>query len=182
MAGSSVTDTTLSHALEHASERGRLSQATSLHGPIWDLTDAIRIDAEQARIVAEELFAQARSTLHSDARRLLRESPDGQQLNLWFELLLEAIDTGLRPLLVEGRATKIGGIRLAPARIDADSVRRFLSERVHDPDSVKFLEAKAIAVLDPPAPFWNDLVHFICVGFLFYRHVGRLQHRTAPKV
>lgn len=95
--GSNVNDTTLGVALDHATSRGLLREVTSLYGRTWELSDIVKHEAEQARLVAETLVAHARSTLASDARRLLKQCPDDQQVQLWFELLLEAIDVGLRP-------------------------------------------------------------------------------------
>lgn len=73
----------------------------------------------------------------------------------------------------------MGDRYLAPIQPDLDALASKVNEQCIDAGVAQFLRASAVTALDPASPFWSDIVHYLCVGYLLFRHVGRVDATTA---
>ncbi len=93
--------------------------------------------------------------------------------------MLSAIESGIKPILRSGNATAVGDRYLAPIQPDLDALASKVNEQCIDAGVAQFLRASAVTALDPASPFWSDIVHYLCVGYLLFRHVDRVDATAA---
>lgn len=73
----------------------------------------------------------------------------------------------------------MGDRYLAPIQPDLDALASKVNEQCIDAGVAQFLRASAVTALDPASPFWSDIVHYLCVGYLLFRHVDRVDATAA---
>jgi hypothetical protein len=177
--GIQLSDASIELALDQALERGLVVRDATLHEGLWSTSSLVEAERSSSRSYSDGLLRDASAELMASARRELGRVIDSQTADTWTSILLASLDAALVPLMRTGSTTNTMDRFLAPIAPDLDALAACVTERCLDPDVRKFLQAKAMTALDPSNLFWSDIVHHLCVGYLLFRHAGRIDDATA---
>lgn len=150
----------------------------------WTLTAAGLTDVQRHASWVDDVRERALVELIEKARSGNQDEPDREVAELWLEKLVSSLVAGIR----DSQAAYIGDVealvtgQVRPKRIDRDVVMHGL-QNVQSKAVKQFLEAAALAALDPLEPFGNELVSHITIGCVLHAFVaGRPRQVVLDKI
>lgn len=167
----------LDDALAVGRELGLLAVNEGLSAEqLWVLTEAGAEDIRRHREWSSEVRGKASEELASRAQEGLTRDLSSTQAGLWLESLISALIAGIRQSqdAYLGHIEAIVGGQVRPRKIDRQAVLTTIRRSVGntDPERTEFLEAMALAAMDPLDSFGNDLVSHITTGCIIHSYVA----------
>lgn len=166
----------ISSALRMGRELGLLTANVGLTGEeLWDLTQAGAGDIQRHRDWSVEVRERAARELTLRAKESLSLDLTAGQASLWLDALVGGLIAGIQRSqdAYLGQIESMVGGQVRPRRIDRAAVLSSLREAGGGVEGERssFLEAMALAAIDPLDEFGNELVSHITTGCILHSYV-----------
>lgn len=163
-------------ALSMGRELGLLHANAGLTGEeLWSLTQVGAEDIQRHRDWSVEARTRAATEVRLRARESLSLDLTAATASLWLDALIAGLISGIQRSqdAYLGQIESIVGGQVRPRRIDKAAVLSSLREASGDadPERSAFLEAMAVAAIDPLDDFGNELVSHITTGCILHSYV-----------
>ncbi len=158
----------LDSALEAAQSAGYVAvEQTIKSRSTWLLADRGRTDLAASRSWASDVLTRAGHEVHRQAQIDLGED-DLDAAMRWRDLLVEAIDCGLRCAFVSNpeAVDVVSEQFIFPSVIDLAVVDKYVEERCSADDVCDFLRALVRLAVDPSQLFGTEVVHALTTGYV----------------
>lgn len=178
----------ISSSLSLGRELGLVSVNVGLTGEeLWELTQVGAEDIQRHRDWSLEVRARAAQELAVRAKENLSLDLTAGQATLWLDALVAGLIAGIQRSqdAYLGQIESMVGGQVRPRRIDRAAVLSSLKDASGDVegDRSSFLEAMALAAIDPLDEFGNELVSHITTGCILHSYVvGRDREAALSQV
>lgn len=166
--GVPVSRHALDGALEAAQSAGYVAvEQTITSRGTWVLAERGRTDLASSRSWASDVLTRAGHEVHRQAQTDLGEDDLDAALR-WRDLLVEAIDCGLRDAFVSNPdgVDVVSEQFIFPSVIDLKVVDEYLEERCSADHVCEFLRALVRLAVDPSQVFGTEVVHALTTGYV----------------
>ena len=168
--GADVKLDNLQAALTAGEQAGLLMRS----GDRWALATAGRAEIAKSREWAETTMRLTSGQLREKAAKGYGPIDD-DEATLWIGIVAMSLFAGIAAASAafRGDIQLLADQTLSPASFDHRQVRRLIDKACARPDVADFLEAMALAALDPSDPFGNQLVTSITTGYVLQAFLAR---------
>lgn len=173
--GARTDQSSVDEALAVGRELNLMAPVEGLDGAVlWRLTalgsDDVDRQSNWVHSIKDAAIKELQSRAQSDSGRTV----DYETAELWLERIVGGLIVGITASqdAYLGRVEHLVTQRLSPRGIDQSGVLAKIAASASDPDVVAFLQACAIAALDPLDPFGAELVSHITTGCVLHSYIA----------
>lgn len=149
----------------------------------WTTTGSGWTELERAGIWADGTVAAFRDEVRQRASEVLVEEEERVDADAMADLIWEALCVGIKSgmAVFSGRVEATHDAMLVPSEFDGDAAKAYVYERCTNQERADLVWALVEDAIDQSIQFGNELVSYVCVGYILHGFLARRDLISAQK-